>query len=151
MITQYYTHKQPSRGIFIKRCSENMLQIYRRRSMPKCDFNKVALQLYWNRNSAWVFSCKFAAYFQNTFSEEHLWTAASVHSDNTNFYPIISAASDFSFHFLKRDLWFSAVLLFTQFTCILCTNLFIIQCNPRLRHKPFLMFISLFDEKCASA
>ena len=35
--------------------------------MPKCDFNKVALQLYWNHTSAWVFSCKFAAYFQNTF------------------------------------------------------------------------------------
>ena len=33
----------------------------------KCDFNKVALQLYWSRTSAWVFSCKFAAYFQNTF------------------------------------------------------------------------------------
>ena len=30
--------------------------------MPKYDFNKVA------RTSAWVFSCKFAAYFQNTFS-----------------------------------------------------------------------------------
>ena len=28
--------------------------------------------------SAWVFSCKFAAYFQNTFSYEHLWVAASV-------------------------------------------------------------------------
>ena len=26
--------------------------------------------------SAWVFSCKFAAYFQNTFSQEHLWVAA---------------------------------------------------------------------------
>ena len=25
-------------------------------------------QLYWNRTSAWMFSCKFAAYFQNTFS-----------------------------------------------------------------------------------
>ena len=34
-------------------------------------------QLYWNRTSAWVFSCKFAAYFQNTFSKEHFWTAAS--------------------------------------------------------------------------
>ena len=28
--------------------------------------------------SAWVFFCKFAAYFENTFSKEHLWTAASV-------------------------------------------------------------------------
>ena len=26
---------------------------------------------------AWLFSCKFAAYFQNTFSLEHLWAAAS--------------------------------------------------------------------------
>ena len=33
----------------------------------KKDFNKVALQLYWNHTSAWVFSCKFVAFFQNTF------------------------------------------------------------------------------------
>ena len=33
--------------------------------MPKCDFNKVAKQLR-NHTSARVFSCKFAAYFQNT-------------------------------------------------------------------------------------
>ena len=26
---------------------------------------------------AWLFSCKFAAYFQNTFPLEHLWVAAS--------------------------------------------------------------------------
>ena len=44
--------------------------------MPKCDFNKVAKQLYWNHTSAWVFFRKFAAYFQNPFSQEHLWTAA---------------------------------------------------------------------------
>ena len=36
-----------------------MHQIYRRTAMPRCDFNKVALQLYWNYTSAWVFSCKF--------------------------------------------------------------------------------------------
>ena len=48
--------------------------------MPKCDFNKVAKQLYWNRNSARVFSCKFPAYFQNTFSIEHLLMAASANS-----------------------------------------------------------------------
>ena len=32
---------------------------------------------YPNHTSAWVFSCKFAAYFQNTFLQEHLWMAAS--------------------------------------------------------------------------
>ena len=34
-----------------------------------------AKHFYWNRTLAWVFSCKFAAYFQNTFSREHLWMA----------------------------------------------------------------------------
>ena len=38
--------KQPSRGVLSKRYSENMQQIYRRTPMLKCDFNKVALQLY---------------------------------------------------------------------------------------------------------
>ena len=37
--------KQPLRGVFKKRCSENMQQIYRRTFMPKCDFNKVALAI----------------------------------------------------------------------------------------------------------
>ena len=35
--------------------------------MSKYDFNKVVKQLYRNCTSAWVFSCEFAAYFQNTF------------------------------------------------------------------------------------
>ena len=61
-------HKQHSTCVLRKRCSENMQQIYKRLPMPKCDFNKVALQLYWYHNSAWVFSCIFAACFQNSFS-----------------------------------------------------------------------------------
>ena len=38
--------KQPPRGVSRKRRSENMQQIYRRTPMSKCDFNKVAKQLY---------------------------------------------------------------------------------------------------------
>ena len=34
-------------------------------------------QLYGNDTSAWVFPFKFAAYFHNTFSQEHFWMAAS--------------------------------------------------------------------------
>ena len=45
--------------------------------MAKNDFNKVTKQLYWNRTSAWVFACKFAAYFQNTFFTEQLWGTTS--------------------------------------------------------------------------
>ena len=49
-----------------------MQQIYRRTLVPKCSFNKVAKQLYWkqlysNHTSAWVFSCKFAAYLLSVF------------------------------------------------------------------------------------
>ena len=64
----WYLQKQPSRSVLKKRCSENMLQMYRRTPMTKCDFNKVSLQIYWTHTKAWVFSCKFAAYFPNTFS-----------------------------------------------------------------------------------
>ena len=45
--------------------------------MPKCDFNKIAKQLYWNLTLTWVFFYKFTAYFQNAFSQEHIWRAAS--------------------------------------------------------------------------
>ena len=38
--------KQPLRGALKKRCSENMQQMYKRTPRPKCDFNKVAKQLY---------------------------------------------------------------------------------------------------------
>ena len=34
--------KHPSRGVLIKRCSENMQQIYWRKPMPEYDFKKVA-------------------------------------------------------------------------------------------------------------
>ena len=62
-----------------------MQQIYTRTPMPKCDLNKVALQLYSNRTSAWAFSCKFAAFFQNNFSKGHFWVAASVISMHLQF------------------------------------------------------------------
>ena len=54
----------PSRVVLRKRCFKNMQQIYKRTYMPKCDFNKVAKD---GCSSAWMFSCKFAAYFQNNF------------------------------------------------------------------------------------
>ena len=54
-----------------------MLQIYRRTLMLKYDFNKVTKQLNWNCISTWVFSCKFAAYFQYNFSKEQLWRTSS--------------------------------------------------------------------------
>ena len=63
-----FLQKQPSGALPWKRCCENMQQICRRTPTPKWDFNKLAKQLYWNCTSAWVFTSKFAVYFQNTFS-----------------------------------------------------------------------------------
>ena len=74
----YLLQKQPPTVVPRKRCSENMQKIYRRTPVPTCDLNKVALQLYWNHTSTWVFSRKFPVYFQNTFSSENLWVAASI-------------------------------------------------------------------------
>ena len=68
--------KQPSNGVPRKRCSENMLQIYRR-TMPKWSFNKAAMQRYWNHTSALMFSCKIVAYFQINFYKEDVWETAS--------------------------------------------------------------------------
>ena len=61
----YKIQKQPPRGVLIKRCSENMQQIYRRTTIRNCaHFSmSVLLQMY--------------SYFQNTFSKKHLWVAAS--------------------------------------------------------------------------
>ena len=50
-----------------------MQQIYRKTPMPKCDFKKIALQLSWNRTSAWMFSCKFTAYFPRTPLDGCFW------------------------------------------------------------------------------
>ena len=43
--------KQPSRGFLRKRCSENMQQICRRTPIPKCDFNKVEIALWYGFSS----------------------------------------------------------------------------------------------------
>ena len=39
------SQRQPPRGVPGKRCSENIQQMYRRKPMPKSDFNKVASNL----------------------------------------------------------------------------------------------------------
>ena len=44
--------KQPSRDALRKSCSKNMLQIYRRTPMRKCDFNKVTIQVNYVNNAS---------------------------------------------------------------------------------------------------
>ena len=79
--------------------------------MLRCDFNKVSLQLFCSGASAWVFSCKSAAYFRNNFSSEHLWGAASIIYSKTN-TPL----------HVKGSLYPAAIMLDQQtFTCLKST------------------------------
>ena len=71
-ISSHSLEKQPSIGVLIKRCSENMKQIYRRTPIPKCDFSKVSKQLSWNHTSALVFTYKFRTSFRKNTSGELL-------------------------------------------------------------------------------
>ena len=50
-----WVQKQPSRGVYKKRCYENMHQIYSRTPMPKRDFNKVARHGYFPVNLQHIF------------------------------------------------------------------------------------------------
>ena len=61
--------KQPSRGVLKKRCSK----IYSKFTGEHPCRSAISIKFL---TSARAFSCKFAAYFQNTFSQEHLWVAA---------------------------------------------------------------------------
>ena len=63
----------------------------------------VAKQLNWNHTSAWVHSCKIAAYFQNTFSWEYLWGAASKAKESYNGIPWIFTGLHILPSFLIRD------------------------------------------------
>ena len=80
-----------------------MQQIYRSTPMTECDFNKVALQHYWNHTSAWVFSCKFAAYFHNTFCYEHLWTTASEKRFEVDFIVGVSLIKELSVNYFRKN------------------------------------------------
>ena len=116
--------KQPPREVSRKRCSKNMQQIYKKTPMLKCEINKVAKQLYWNHTSAWEFSCKFAAYFQNIFSWKHLWVAASVARIFANAYLTLGYFKDervwirslFPPHFSRK----SSLLFVNRKIAILC-------------------------------
>ena len=60
----FYLQKQPSIGVLRKSCCKFTGEHLCRSVISMKFFSE---QLYWNHTSTWVFSCKFAAHFQNTF------------------------------------------------------------------------------------
>ena len=77
-------------GVLQIMCSTNIQQIYRRTPTQKNELSKFANQLYWNQISAWVFSCKFSAYLQESCFDEYLWetTSANFHSTCLPYFSI---------------------------------------------------------------
>ena len=55
--------------VILQQCQNKRLKT--RTPMLKCDFSNVPKQLCWIHTSTWMFSCKFAAYFQGTCFKEH--------------------------------------------------------------------------------
>ena len=94
--------------------------------------NKVALQLYWSRTSACVFSCKFAAYFQNIFLEEHLWKTVS------GFTKVNSSTSRTGNVWLWRkcDLCLNPLSIYITFVLTIS----LLAVNPFSSHCPLLIF-----------
>ena len=91
-------HKQPSRGVLIKWCPENLQQIYRRTPMLKCDLF-----------IEWVFSCKFTACFQSTFPKNLSgWLRLNI---STLFFSCASNRSSLSEVLLRKDAFWNAANL----------------------------------------
>ena len=56
-------HKQPPKVFLVT----GVLKICRKFTGKLPCQSAISKQIYWNHTSAWVFSCKFAPYFQSTF------------------------------------------------------------------------------------
>ena len=78
---------------------------YRRTPMPKCNFNNIAKQLYWNHTSPWELSCKFVSHFQNIFSKEHLCRAACCFSCNIASHETAQGLSQLCLNLVVRNVW----------------------------------------------
>ena len=66
-VNTFKNQKQPSRGVFMRRSSENMQQIYRGTPLLKFDFNKVAkqfLMLKFSKNPKKIQVLKLSKFFQ---------------------------------------------------------------------------------------
>ena len=105
--------------------------------MPKCDFKKVAK--HWH-TLAWAFSYKFATYFQNTFSWEQLWRAASENTTlkNKSCYAVCDVINfNRAFHQLVKNwrFWGSFLLKIKVRHKRKLDSLFFFKEKTTLKHK----------------
>ena len=73
-----------------------------------CLFIK-AKQLYWNGTSAWVFSCKFVAYFENTFSNTSGWLLLKIQFNILKIFTKIFGENISHFNVSHYSLWRLAI------------------------------------------
>ena len=65
MNLEFKIQKHPSRRVFL---GKGVLKIFIKYTGKHPCWSVISIKLLCNYTSAWVFSCKFSAYFQNTFS-----------------------------------------------------------------------------------
>ena len=114
--------------------------------MSPCDFNNIVFQIYWNLTLSRVFSCKFAAYFQKTFSLDHLRAATSVFSSNYRYTSTV-----FNYWYLPMvHFWWGSEYVPALKYSITTGKIYLRLAGFKLRDfeaETFLIFSSLFRPK----
>ena len=133
-----------------------MQQIYRRTPMSKCDFNKVAWQLYWNRTSALVFSYELLHIFRTPFLENASQGLLKKIHSATDFSGIFSL--NFQDTCCHKQIWMVASVDFTELRGLqpvtiisFCSGIFaaenrsfLSKCFAKIKHCFVVYFHCLF-------
>ena len=80
-------------------------------------WSAISKQLYWNRTSAWLYSCKLSAYIQSTFFQEHLWMASSEVSGLLQISKILNARRSIAVWNSCRAIVFVHIYYYFSQTC----------------------------------
>ena len=124
------SQKQLPRGVPRKRCPENMLQIYRRTPMPKCDFNCNFIEIALRCGCSPVnLLCIFRTHFLKNNSKRLLLT-----SQANNMKKVAFRFHVYLFSLLQR-LYFSIKVMLNLLLIYLFTQLFYLFIEVTLYYK----------------
>ena len=93
-------------------------------------------QLYWNYTLAWGFSCKFAAYLQNTFLYKHLWRLLLKH---------LTHLPKFIQYYHELLFFFSSNLVFLKAHCQVWGNFLATEIPLKVMKNAFYFTLKVFS------
>ena len=125
-------------------CSESMRRVSGVASVPKCDFNRVAMPFSWGHTLFSLFSCEFVPYFQGTSLWEHL----NLSFAKVLLFLIVRFKGTFAYcyHCFVHD---SQILNILQLLLIICNSSYIcVNCVHNLKlHFFFFFFFCFFGNR----